>query len=208
MNKAAILKSYSDQIDFLEAKLQAAESWRSGLKARIKKEITLDPNYIPTQEQLLTLTPDQRIFVKTIDDVLALFEPQVGGDPSDNKKVLQNLIDREKLKLEAELQAGEKLGLRKLIHDCKFDKAGICYALACFDESRECKAKNKDGSINYAETEDCIDKPAPLEPPKMVSKCCGTDIEDMTANGYSGVYQCVNCGEMPCDLVPKPKEEV
>jgi hypothetical protein len=47
----------------------------------------------------------------------------------------------------------EQMERRKLM--CSFEKDGLCYALCCYG-STECGAKNKDGSINYAETEVCL----------------------------------------------------
>jgi len=35
---------------------------------------------------------------------------------------------------------------------CNFDKESVCYALACYSKE-ECKARDKNGNINYSKTQ-------------------------------------------------------
>ena len=39
---------------------------------------------------------------------------------------------------------------------CEFEKNNICYALICYT-SQKCKAKDKDGKIRYADTDEIVD---------------------------------------------------
>lgn len=37
---------------------------------------------------------------------------------------------------------------------CEFDKNGICFALACYNSSQKCSARDKEGNPKYADTEE------------------------------------------------------
>jgi len=148
----------------------------------------------------------------------------------DSERLKKGIIDRQDESL-AEERSGYWSGLEWTLDLVKALEAEQAEGEKCFNCSKPCesdickhcgyparnpappevKLSNKEKAKRYEEFEDEVQSlypPDPPEPPKMVSKCCGTDIEDMTANGYSGVYQCVNCGEMPCDLVSETKGEV